>query len=55
LLPQISSTLRPSKDVIGEKLFGNYDKFLEEVKKWLPVQYSDWYRATEVDGFHVES
>jgi hypothetical protein len=27
---------------------------LEEVKEWLPVQYSDWYRVTEVDGDHVE-
>jgi hypothetical protein len=31
-----------SKDVILGKLFGNNDKVLEEVMKWLPVQYSDW-------------
>jgi hypothetical protein len=47
--------LGPSKDVIGEKRFGNHDKFLQEVKKWVPVQYSYWYRAAEVDGVHVEN
>jgi hypothetical protein len=46
--------LGPSKDVIRGKRFGNDDKVHEEVKKLLPVQYSDWYRAIEVDGDHVE-
>jgi len=44
----------PSKDVISGKHFGNDDKFLEELKKWLPVKYSDGFRAIEVDGDHVE-
>jgi hypothetical protein len=42
------------KDVIRGKSFGNDDKVLEEVKKWLRVKYSDWYMAIEVDGDHVE-
>jgi len=46
--------LIPSKNVISGKHFGNDDKVLEELKKCLPVQYSDGYRAIEVDGDHVE-
>jgi hypothetical protein len=38
----------PSKDVIGGKPFGNDDKVLEEVNKWLPVQYSDWKLTEKV-------
>jgi histone-lysine N-methyltransferase SETMAR len=71
--PPYSPDLAPSdlhlfgalKDAIRGKKFGS-DEVIEEVKKWLRVQDSDWYnrgmhglvsrwrKAVEVDGDYVE-
>jgi hypothetical protein len=54
------------KDAIREKRFESDDEVVEEVKKWLRVQDSDWYKtgihalvcrwrkAVEFDGDYVE-
>jgi hypothetical protein len=54
------------KDAIRGKRFGSDDEVTEEVKKWLRVQYTDWYKTgiqavvsrwrktVEVDGHYGE-
>lgn len=44
LLPEISTSLEPSKTPTCGKGLGSDDKVTEEVKKWLWIQNSNWYK-----------
>jgi histone-lysine N-methyltransferase SETMAR len=66
LAPSVFHLFGALKHAIHGKRFGSYDKVIEEVKKWLCVQDSDWYKTgihalvscwrkdVEVDGDYVE-